>query len=71
MTEQIDAIVRAFAPEMERITHLQESKDGKVRLAENWLRSRLQAFETEIRADCASANTGPRADDPSRHHVKS
>ena len=53
MRIQIDAIVGAFAPEMERITGLGESKETKVRIAENWLRARLEKFENEIRADCA------------------
>lgn len=55
MKEQIDAIVRAFAPEMERITGLDESKEGKVRLAEDWLRSRLEIFESEVRENCANS----------------
>jgi hypothetical protein len=53
MRTQIDAIIDAFAPEMERITGLEESKEAKVRIAENWLRKRLETFENEIRADCA------------------
>jgi hypothetical protein len=53
MRTRIDEIVRAFAPEMERITSLGESKETKVRIAESWLRARLEKFENEIRADCA------------------
>jgi len=49
----IEAIVKDFAPEMERITNLEESKENKVRIAENWLRSRLKGLENEVREDCA------------------
>jgi hypothetical protein len=49
----IDAIIKDFAPEMERITNLEESKENKVRIAENWLRSRLEKFESDVREDCA------------------
>ena len=49
----IDSIIKDFAPEMERITNLEESKEDKVRIAENWLRSRLEKFESDIREDCA------------------
>ena len=49
----IEAIVKDFAPEMERNTNLEESKEAKVRIAENWLRSRLEVFQDEIREDCA------------------
>ena len=53
MKASIEAIVKSFAPEMERITGLQESKENKVRIAENWLRAHLEKFEHEIRDDCA------------------
>jgi hypothetical protein len=53
MKASIEAIVQAFAPEMERITGLNESKENKVRIAENWLRARLEKLEHEIRDDCA------------------
>jgi hypothetical protein len=56
MNSEIDAIVKAFAPEMERITDLLESKEGKVRIAENWLRRCLEKFEEEIRTDCTKKN---------------
>jgi hypothetical protein len=52
VNSSIEAIVKAFAPEMERITGLEESKENKVRIAENWLRSRLEKFANEIREDC-------------------
>jgi hypothetical protein len=53
MKAEIDAIIGDFAPEMERITALTESKECKVRIAEAWLRCRLKRFEAEIREDCA------------------
>jgi hypothetical protein len=53
MKAEIDAIIGDFAPEMERITALTESKECKVQIAEAWLRCRLERFETKIRADCA------------------
>ena len=53
MRPAIDAIVEDFAPEMERITNLEGSKENKVRMAENWLRSRLEKFESDVRDDCA------------------
>jgi hypothetical protein len=62
MKERIDAIVQAFAPEMERITELDDSKEGKVRRAEDWLRMQLQAFEAEIREDCIKPGAPARAD---------
>jgi len=49
----IEAIVKDFAPEMERITNLEESKENKVRIAENWLRSRLERLENEVREEHA------------------
>jgi hypothetical protein len=52
MRAQIDAIVKAFAPEMERITALEASKEAKVQIAEDWLRSHLEKFEHQIRQDC-------------------
>jgi hypothetical protein len=33
-----------------------ESKEGKVRIAENWLRRCLEKFEEEIRTDCTKKN---------------
>ena len=53
MKAEIEAIVGAFAPEMERIAGLNESKEGKVRIAENWLRQSLKRFEDEVRTNCA------------------
>ena len=59
MKAEIDAIVKAFAPEMERITGLEESKESKVRIAEDWLRSRLEKFEDEIREACVKKINEP------------
>jgi hypothetical protein len=56
MRAEIDAVVKAFAPEMERITRLTETKESRVRIAEDCLRSHLEKFEHEIREDCAKQN---------------
>jgi hypothetical protein len=56
MRAEIATVVKAFAPEMERITRLTETKESRVRIAEDCLRSHLEKFEHEIREDCAKQN---------------
>jgi hypothetical protein len=58
MKQKIDAIITAFAPEMERITDLNESKDRKVEIARDWLRGQLEQFAAELLANCRKEMDG-------------
>jgi hypothetical protein len=52
MKDKIDEFVAAFFPEMQRIQSLTESDANKLRVSENWLRSRLEKFAGQVREDC-------------------
>jgi len=52
MKEKIDEFVAAFLPEMQRIQSLKESDVNKIRVSENWLRTRLEKFAGQVREDC-------------------
>lgn len=45
----IDQIVEAFIPEMERISHTNESERQKQRHYKAWLRATLQKFADDVR----------------------
>jgi hypothetical protein len=49
MNKEIDRIVEAFLPEMDRISKTDQSDEQKERQAKAWLRATLEKFADDVR----------------------
>jgi hypothetical protein len=49
MNKEIDRIVEAFLPEMDRISKTDQSDEQKERQAKAWLRAALEKFANDVR----------------------
>jgi hypothetical protein len=49
MNKEIDRIVEAFLPEMDRISKSDQSDEQKERQAKAWLRATLEKFADDVR----------------------
>ena len=61
MNKEIDRIVEAFLPEMDRISKSDQSDEQKERQAKAWLRAALEKFADDVRGSRAARGRGPAA----------
>ena len=62
MNKEIDRIVEAFVPEMDRISKTDQSHEQKERQAKAWLRATLEKFANDVRQ--SERRAAPRAEPP-------